>query len=86
MPLEGAPLNGKEIDEMMQQLGVLSLSEWYLSMGVHVPKIEAMLQVVARDAQWVHLLTSQAMEVHMQACTHSHILSPKTPRDACVYR
>ena len=45
VPLEGAPLNGKEIDEIMQQLSVLSLSDWYLSVGVHVPKIEAMLQV-----------------------------------------
>lgn len=67
VPLEGQPLNGKEIDEMMQHLQAVSLSDWYLNVGVHVPKIEAMLQVVGKDAPWVHLLTSRALEVHMQA-------------------
>lgn len=68
IPLEGQPLNGKEIDEMMQHLSAVSLCDWYLNVGVHVGKIEAMLHVVAKDASWVHMLTSQALEFHMQAC------------------
>jgi hypothetical protein len=69
VPLEGnSTMYGKEIDDLMQQLETLTLSEWYLDLNVHVPKIEAMLHVVAKDAPWVHLLTSRACEVHMQAC------------------
>lgn len=62
-------MNGKEIDNMMKNLNSVSLCDWYLSVATHVPKIEAMLHVVAKDAPWVHLLTSRALEVHMQART-----------------
>jgi hypothetical protein len=82
VPLIERPLNARELDEEMDFLARMVLNEWYLSVGRHVPRIEAMLQIVARDAPFVHLLVSRAGELHIQVCCthptlHTHVCSTR---------
>eukprot|EP00892_Ulva_mutabilis_P001895 jgi/Ulvmu1/11706/UM008_0117.1 len=60
------PFHQKGVDELLAMLDVVGLMDWYVNIHDHLPKIEALLQIVAKNEHWVKLLATKAGELHLQ--------------------
>ena len=65
------PFTASQVDELLANVGSLSLMDWYVNVKPHISKMEALLHNLRQVSSLVTILATRAGELHLQVSSRS---------------